>query len=57
MATRWQKPIGGIDEEFKAILSGCLPRGAGDMASHVRWAAARLEARHGDALAKTHRRH
>jgi len=41
----------------KHIGLKALPRCAGDVESLPRSFAARLEARHGDALATTHRRH
>jgi hypothetical protein len=57
MAMRWRRHRGGSDMGFLKAQLGIIARCAGDTSSCSQSIAARLEARHGDALAQSHRRH
>ena len=57
MAMRWRSHTGGTDVSFLKPQFEIIPRCAGDTSSCPQFIAARLEARHGDALAQSHRRH
>ena len=57
MAMLWRSRTGGTDVSFLKPQFEIIPRCAGDTSSCPQFIAARLEARHGDALAQSHRRH